>query len=100
MRTDNLPALLLDPPSVMGVESIGVDTVNVRMVARTLPGKQFDVGRELRELVVANLRRAGMASNKESPDTVNAQAVTDSGESAQAPAAKDYSHSGASRPQV
>lgn len=96
MRTDNLPALLLDPPSVMGVESIGVDTVNVRMVARTLPGKQFDVGRELRELVVANLRRAGMASNKESPDTVNAQAVTDSGESAQAPAAKDYSHSGAS----
>jgi small conductance mechanosensitive channel len=31
----------------MGVESIEVDTVNLRMVARTLPGKQFEVGRRL-----------------------------------------------------
>jgi small conductance mechanosensitive channel len=32
------------------------------MVARTLPGKQFDAGRRLRELVVAGLRRAGVSS--------------------------------------
>jgi small-conductance mechanosensitive channel len=96
MQTDNLPALLLDQPSVMGVESIGVDTVNVRMVARTLPGKQFDVGRELRELVVAKLRRAGMASNKETQDTVNTQAVTDNAESIEQSTAKPYSHSGTS----
>ena len=37
----------------MGVESIELDTVNLRMVARTLPGKQFEVGRRLRVLVVA-----------------------------------------------
>jgi small conductance mechanosensitive channel len=62
MHDDHLPDLLLDEPSVMGVESIEVDTVNLRMVARTLPGKQFEVSRRLRTLVAAALRRAGIAS--------------------------------------
>ncbi|QZT63012.1 mechanosensitive ion channel family protein [Mycolicibacterium austroafricanum] len=57
----DLAQLLLDEPQLMGVESIEVDTVNVRMVARTLPGKQFEVGRRLRALVVAALRREGIA---------------------------------------
>lgn len=57
---DDLRALLLDPPQLMGVESIELDTVNLRMVARTLPGKQFDVGRRLRIRVVAALRNAGI----------------------------------------
>jgi moderate conductance mechanosensitive channel len=63
MKDDSLPDLLLDEPQLMGVESIEVDTINLRMVARTLPGKQFEVGRRLRALVVAALRRAGIASN-------------------------------------
>jgi moderate conductance mechanosensitive channel len=63
MKDDTLPELLLDEPQLMGVESIEVDNVNLRMVARTLPGKQFEVGRRLRALVVAGLRRAGIASN-------------------------------------
>src|SRR6185369_6445579 len=57
MQDDGLPQLLLDEPSLMGVESIEVDTVNLRMVARTLPGKQFEVGRRLRALVASELRR-------------------------------------------
>jgi small conductance mechanosensitive channel len=48
---------------MMGVESIELDTMNLRMVARTLPGKQFEVGRRLRVLVVRALRRAGVASH-------------------------------------
>ncbi|TQF73676.1 mechanosensitive ion channel family protein [Rhodococcus spelaei] len=56
----DLEPLLLDEPSVMGVESIEVDTVNIRMVARTLPGKQFQVGRELRVRVAAALGRDGI----------------------------------------
>jgi small conductance mechanosensitive channel len=68
MKDDTLPALLLDEPSMMGVESIGVDTIKLQMVARTLPGKQFDVGRRLRELVVAGLRRAGIASGAAAVD--------------------------------
>ncbi len=56
----DLEPLLLDEPSVMGVESIEVDTVNIRMVARTLPGKQFEVGRALRIRVADALRREGI----------------------------------------
>ncbi len=54
--------LLLDAPQLMGVESIELDTVNLRMVARTLPGKQFEVGRRIRVLVLRALRRAGIVS--------------------------------------
>ena len=53
-----LKDLLLDAPQLMGVESIELDTVNLRMVARTLPGKQFEVGRRIRVLVVAGAARA------------------------------------------
>ena len=57
---DELRKMLLDPPSVMGVEKIEVDTFSVRMVARTLPGKQFEVGRELRARVASAFRREGI----------------------------------------
>jgi small-conductance mechanosensitive channel len=56
----DLRRLLLDPPAVMGVQSIDVDHFQVRMVARTLPGKQFDVGRILRARIAAGLRREGI----------------------------------------
>ncbi len=59
---EKLRPLLLDEPQLMGVESIEVDSVNVRMVARTLPGKQFDVGRRLRLRVVAAFVAAGIAT--------------------------------------
>ena len=55
-----LRKMMLDPPTVMGVERIEVDTFSVRMVARTLPGMQFDVGRELRARVASALRREGI----------------------------------------
>jgi len=55
-----LGELLLDPPAVMGVQSIDVGHFQVRMVARTLPGKQFDVGRMLRARIAAGLRREGI----------------------------------------
>jgi moderate conductance mechanosensitive channel len=60
-RDPALRPLLLDPPSVMGVESLDLDQVNVRMVARTLPGKQFEVGRDLRVRVVLAFRDQGMS---------------------------------------
>ncbi len=56
----------------MGVESIEVDTVNLRMVARTLPGKQFEVGRRLRLLVIAALTRAGIVTPADSAPMVGA----------------------------
>ncbi|MDQ1458879.1 MAG: moderate conductance mechanosensitive channel [Actinomycetota bacterium] len=52
--------LLLDTPTVMGVESIDVDRFSIRMVCRTLPGKQFDIGRELRARIATALRHEGI----------------------------------------
>jgi small conductance mechanosensitive channel len=59
---ETLRPLLLDVPSVMGIESISVDQFEVRVVARTLPGKQFQVGRTLREHISIALREAGIIS--------------------------------------
>src|SRR3954454_15238274 len=67
-RDPVLSKLLLDPPSVMGVESLGLDEVNVRLVARTLPGKQFEVGRDLRARIVLALRREGLSLPPQSED--------------------------------
>ncbi len=55
-----LRPLMLDQPSVMGVESIEVDQFKVRVVARTLPGKQFEVGRELRARIAGAFRQGGI----------------------------------------
>ncbi|MEA2172123.1 MAG: moderate conductance mechanosensitive channel [Solirubrobacteraceae bacterium] len=54
---DVLRALLLDKPVVMGVESIEVGQVNLRMVARTQPGRQFQVERALRERIAEAFQR-------------------------------------------
>ncbi|MEP7018194.1 MAG: mechanosensitive ion channel family protein [Actinomycetota bacterium] len=57
---DELHAQLLDEPAVMGVESIELDQLHVRVVARTLPGRQFLVGRALRWRIAEALRREGI----------------------------------------
>jgi small conductance mechanosensitive channel len=77
-RDPALRKLLLDPPSVMGVESLDLDQVNVRVVARTLPGKQFEVGRDLRARIVLAFRRQGMTLPPQSDDDSSAgQAATE-----------------------
>ncbi len=72
IKDDRLHDLLLDAPQLMGVESIELDNVNVRMVARTLPGKQFEVGRQLRVMVIAALARAGIVTPADSTPMVEA----------------------------
>ena len=52
--------LLLDPPQPLGVTSLELDSVTVRMVVRTLPGQQFGVGRALRAAIVVALARHGI----------------------------------------
>ncbi|HEX7160491.1 MAG TPA: mechanosensitive ion channel family protein [Trebonia sp.] len=56
---DRLRKMMLDEPTVMGVERIEVDAFSLRMVARTLPGMQFDVGREIRARVASAFRTEG-----------------------------------------
>jgi small conductance mechanosensitive channel len=57
---ERLRKLMLDAPTVMGVERLDVDSFSIRMVARTLPGKQFEVSRELRSRIATALREAGI----------------------------------------
>jgi len=74
--SDNeLRSLIYDAPTVMGVESIDVDHMSIRMVSRTLPGKQFVVGRELRARVATALREAGIATT---PEVENRRVTTSS----------------------
>jgi small conductance mechanosensitive channel len=70
-----LGELLLDAPTLMGVESIELDVVTLRLVARTLPGKQFEAGRRLRALVVRALARVGVDTPNEAAVTVGAMAA-------------------------
>lgn len=60
-----LQKMMLDEPSVMGVERIEVDTFCVRMVARTLPGMQFSLGREIRMRVASAFRKEGISVSAE-----------------------------------
>ena len=88
MDDKSLSALLLDTPQVMGVESIEVDRVNLRMVARTLPGKQFDVGRRLRIRIIAALNTAGIATKEHTPTVGNLPSSASTPEAAQAAQAR------------
>jgi small-conductance mechanosensitive channel len=54
--------LIIGEPVVAGVEDIEVGYVLLRLLVRTLPGRQFDVGRELRLRVVMALRAAGIST--------------------------------------
>jgi small-conductance mechanosensitive channel len=62
---ESLRKVMLDKPSVMGVERIEVGTFSVRMVARTLPGRQFEVGRDIRARVASAFLREGISSPAE-----------------------------------
>jgi small-conductance mechanosensitive channel len=44
-------SLLLEEPSVPGVEAFGDSAIQIRLTARTLPLKQWDVARELRRRI-------------------------------------------------
>lgn len=79
-----LHPLLLDAPAVMGVESIEVDQFKIRLVARTLPGRQFDVSRALRLRITRTLSQAGI-NLPAALDTaaLNSSALQDSPPSAQ-----------------
>lgn len=60
-KDDAWSALILEPPEVLGVESIAVDGFTVRAQAKTMPAVQGRVARELRARVGARLHRDGIA---------------------------------------
>ena len=69
---DDLRPLLLDPPTVMGVESFEDSQIRIRVVARTLPGKQFDVARRLRVRIAAAFQSEGVPTSGD-PSTATSE---------------------------
>ncbi|RSN70486.1 MULTISPECIES: mechanosensitive ion channel family protein [Actinomadura] len=53
--------LVLEEPSVWGVQALAGDAVVIRVVLKTAPGRQGDVARELRERVKRSFDEAGVA---------------------------------------
>ncbi len=52
---------LLEPPQVQGPVSLGDSAVILRVMVRTEPGKQMEIGRELRKYVLAACEREGVS---------------------------------------
>jgi small-conductance mechanosensitive channel len=48
---------LLEPPQVMGPVALGDSAVMLRLMAKTVPGRQWEVGRELSKFVLAACER-------------------------------------------
>jgi len=61
-RDPSWSGLLLGDPVVAGVETIDVGYVQLRLIARTLPGRQFEVAREIRLRASNALRASGISS--------------------------------------
>ena len=51
METESYAELILEEPNVLGVQSLGKDSVVVRVIVKTMPGKQGLVARAFRELI-------------------------------------------------
>ena len=66
---------IVEPPQVLGVESMSADGLTIRVTARTAPQRQDAFARLLRARIAARLRREGIALAK--PPAVAAPAVTD-----------------------
>ncbi len=60
---------VLEPPEVLGVESIGTNEITVRVAAKTKPADRIRVARELRARIGARLRRDGIVPAREAAAT-------------------------------
>ena len=59
-QDEEFAPLLLEEPTVSGVEALGDWTVTVRIMVKTKPGKQWDVARELRRRIKESFEREGI----------------------------------------
>ncbi|WP_107097597.1 mechanosensitive ion channel family protein [Streptomyces sp. WMMB 322] len=67
--------LLWEPVEVLGLDSVTLEEVVVRVTAKTMPGKALSVERELRWRIKQALDRRGIESAGEEPRSVEAAGV-------------------------
>lgn len=61
-------AMLLGEPEMLGVEKLGKDAATLRFSVRTLPLKQWEVSRAMRQRVVDEFARRGIVGSLEDED--------------------------------
>jgi small conductance mechanosensitive channel len=62
---------VLEPPEVLGVESVAADTLTVRVSTKTEPSKKAALAREMRTRITSRLQREGVASPEPAGPTSN-----------------------------
>jgi small conductance mechanosensitive channel len=63
---------ILDEPSVMGVQSIRLEQTVIRLLARTQPGMQWEVGRRMRAVILRRFRAEGIVLEPEALAAIRA----------------------------
>jgi small conductance mechanosensitive channel len=58
-ESDELSTLVLEPPEVLGVESVTPEGIQLRLTVKVRPGKQWTVQRALRARIMASLEEGG-----------------------------------------
>ena len=69
---DRVGGYILDEPTLMGVESITLDQTTMRLLVRTMPGKQWEVGRRMRALITRRFREEGIVLEPEALAAIRA----------------------------
>ncbi|MDX2356623.1 mechanosensitive ion channel family protein [Dietzia sp. PP-33] len=63
---------ILDEPTVMGVQSIKLEQTVIRLLARTKPGMQWEVGRRMRAVILRRFRAEGIVLEPEALAAIRA----------------------------
>lgn len=66
---------ILDEPSVMGVQAIKLEQTVLRLLARTKPGMQWEVGRRMRAVILRRFRQEGIVLEPEAMTAIRAGMV-------------------------
>jgi Small-conductance mechanosensitive channel len=62
-RDEEWAEVMIEEPQFLGVENLTTDSTQLRLIAKTRPGEQWRVGRELRRRVKERLDREGISSS-------------------------------------
>ena len=72
VHDDRVGEYVLDEPSVMGVQSIKLEQTVIRLLARTKPGMQWEVGRRMRAVILRRFRQEGIVLEPEALAAIRA----------------------------
>ncbi len=59
-QEEDFAEIFLDEPKIWGVENLGSDSVDIRLVIKTQPGQQYAISRELRRRIKNGFDAAGV----------------------------------------